>query len=212
MHRLDTRFTYWFPYACTPNHMPCMGSYGISKFVRKFVLLNTFRVSSRCIKGWALGNRFWEGLYIAYIAYRLGLTHELPQFNSRQLNEWGGVIRIRGNSMSCTEWESELNCPYAMSYTQIHTLIQQTHNSVNDPHSVSEIILSVNWIVSFEWPQTISPSLHQMFHCAFALVFRVNLSWGIDIGLNFISNFLRSIQSTCGAAFISFWGILVIVT
>ena len=59
--------------------------------------------------------------------------------------------------MSCTEWESELNCPYAMSYTQIHTLIQQTHNSVNDPHSVSEIILSVNWIVSFEWPQTISP-------------------------------------------------------
>ena len=40
--------------------------------------------------------------------------------------------------MSCTEWESELNCPYAMSYTQIHTLIQQIHNSVIDPHSVSE--------------------------------------------------------------------------
>ena len=48
------------------------------------------------------------------------------------------VIRIRGNSISCTEWESELNWPYAMSYTQIHTLILQTYNSVNDPNSVSE--------------------------------------------------------------------------
>ena len=105
-------------------------------------------------------DKYYQILYIIVIVKHISWyqTWVNSRITAIQLKatQWMGVIRMRGNSMSCTEWESELNCPYAMSYTQIHTLIQQTNNSVNDPHSVSEGHSECE--LNCEWPQTISPS------------------------------------------------------